>query len=204
MSQRTNDPEGTRRQVVNAAFELFTRKGYEGTPMHAVRDLAGVSSGALAHHFPTKRDLGLAVIRGPVAEAIAGTWIEPVARASSASAGVRSVFEATIADIVRTGTVAGCPLGNLAAELSTRNDALRFELNAIFDRWREAIAAKLQAQQPPDAAGNKDAGALANLIVACFSGAILMAKASQSAVPLQACWTHLQNILEARTQKGDG
>jgi AcrR family transcriptional regulator len=198
MPRRSNDPEGVRRKIVDAAFKLFTTEGYNGTPMHAVRDLAGVSSGALAHHFPTKRDLGLAVIREPVAEAISETWIKPVTQASSAIAGVQLVFETTIADVNRAGTVAGCPLGNLTAELSTRDEAFRSEIRLIFDQWKDAIAGSLQRQQATDTSSDRDPIILAGFIVACFSGAILMAKASQSSVPLQVCSGQVRRLLEER------
>jgi AcrR family transcriptional regulator len=196
MPGRSNDPEGVRRKIIDAAFKLFTSEGYNGTPMQAIRDLAGVSSGALAHHFPTKRHLGLTVIREPVAEAISETWITPITQATSAIAGVRLVFEATIADVDRKGTVAGCPLGNLTAELSTRDEAFRSEMCVIFDQWKDAIAGSLRKQQTSDANKDRDPLMLAGFIVSCFSGAILMAKASQSSVPLQDCWEQVRWLLK--------
>jgi hypothetical protein len=112
------------------------------------------------------------------------------------------VFEATIADVNRTGTVAGCPLGNLTAELSTQNEAFRSEICVIFDQWKDAVAGSLRKQQPPDTNNDRDPFMLAGFIVACFSGAILMAKASQSSVPLQDCWCQVRWLLNERECDG--
>lgn len=195
MPHRTNDPEGIRRKIVEAAFELFTTEGYNSTPMHAVRDHAGVSSGALAHHFRTKHELGLAVIQGPVAEAVARTWIRTVQEAHSALEGVGAVFSGTIADIDRTGNVKGCPLGNLTAELAGQNEDFRSAFQLIFDRWTLAISSKLMAAGSGGPTGGNGLPQVASFIVAAFSGALLMAKASQNSAPLRECWSQLHPFL---------
>ncbi|ASY73495.1 hypothetical protein SF83666_b68460 (plasmid) [Sinorhizobium fredii CCBAU 83666] len=46
--------------------------------MLELREKASVSGGAVAHHFPAKRELGLAVIRDRVAETVQRTWSEPL------------------------------------------------------------------------------------------------------------------------------
>ena len=52
----------TRQQLVAAATELFAERGYEATSIEAVLDAAGVSRGALYHHFEDKRALFEAVL----------------------------------------------------------------------------------------------------------------------------------------------
>jgi AcrR family transcriptional regulator len=48
-------------QLVSAARELFARDGYDATYLDAVVDRAGVTKGALYHHFDGKRALFAAV-----------------------------------------------------------------------------------------------------------------------------------------------
>jgi AcrR family transcriptional regulator len=47
----------TRAALVAAAVGLFAERGFHGTPAELVVRRAGVSSGALYHHFATKREL---------------------------------------------------------------------------------------------------------------------------------------------------
>ena len=60
---RTNNPASTRSRVLDAAVALFQLKGYTATSIQDVMHAADVTSGALHHHYRSKKDLGLAVIR---------------------------------------------------------------------------------------------------------------------------------------------
>lgn len=50
-----------RKRLIAAAIECLGRLGYTSTTLQAVTDEAGVSRGAMLHHFPTKCDLMIAV-----------------------------------------------------------------------------------------------------------------------------------------------
>ncbi len=54
----------TRAKLLEAAEELFTRLGYDGTSMGDVARRAGASVGTLYHHFADKRALLLELIDG--------------------------------------------------------------------------------------------------------------------------------------------
>lgn len=55
--------EQTRGSVLDAAVRLLAKKGYAGLRMADVADTAGVSRGALTHHFPSKDELVVAVVQ---------------------------------------------------------------------------------------------------------------------------------------------
>jgi len=50
-----------RKRLIEAAIECLGRLGYGATTLQVVIDEAGVSRGAVLHHFPTKVDLMIAV-----------------------------------------------------------------------------------------------------------------------------------------------
>ncbi len=54
--------ETTRRQLLEAAVTLIRNNGFGGLRTIEVADLAGVSRGALLHHFPSKHALVVAVL----------------------------------------------------------------------------------------------------------------------------------------------
>lgn len=54
--------EATRRALLDAGRELFAEKGYHGAAAAEVVRRAGVTRGALYHHFEDKRDLFRAVV----------------------------------------------------------------------------------------------------------------------------------------------
>lgn len=62
---RTVDPakhEARRRQILDAAAELFATKGFDGTTTADICKAAGMSSGNLFHYFGSKREIFFAVI----------------------------------------------------------------------------------------------------------------------------------------------
>ena len=51
----------TRAKVLAAARDVLCAQGYTGATMHAIRDAAGMSLGAIQHQFPTKAKMMAAV-----------------------------------------------------------------------------------------------------------------------------------------------
>ena len=196
--RRSNDPEAMRRRVLDVAATAFQTRGYHATSTHDIMREAGVTGGALHHHFPTKKALGLAVIRDRVAQALEETWIEPIRSAPTAAAGMREVFEQIAATIDARGTVLGCPLNNLALELSLADPEFQRAVESIFERWQTVIAAKLRADQAAGAPENVDPDDLGTFIVATYSGAMAMAKARQSSEPLRTCAQQLAAFVQPR------
>ena len=73
--------EATRLALLAAARELFTQRGYWATPTEEIVRRAGVTRGALYHHFVDKTDLFAAVFRDLTRE------VANRARAAATSAG---------------------------------------------------------------------------------------------------------------------
>lgn len=85
MATQTERRQATRAQLVLAAEQLFVSRGYEGTSTADIQQAAGLSRGALYHHFPTKQDLFEAVF-----EKVSRAAIE---RALSATSRAGTAFE---------------------------------------------------------------------------------------------------------------
>ena len=63
MSKRAAQGQATRGQLIEVATRLFAERGYEDTSIEAVLAAAGVSRGALYHHFAGKDALFEAVMK---------------------------------------------------------------------------------------------------------------------------------------------
>jgi AcrR family transcriptional regulator len=196
--RRVNDPDALRGRLLDAAAAAFQSRGYSATSMHDVVRAAGATGGATYHHFPTKKALGLAVIRERVATSVEETWVAPIRSATSTLDGVLTVFARIIAELEHRGTVAGCPLNNLALELSLADPDFRASVNVVFDTWRRAIADRIRMEQASGGLDAVDADDLATFVIASYSGAMAMAKASQSSAPLKACAVQLARFISPR------
>ena len=91
--RRKNDPAGVRGRILDAASSLFQSQGYNASSVHEIAAAASVTGGALHHHFPTKKAIGLAVIAERVGQALEETWLEPVRSAATAREGILEVFD---------------------------------------------------------------------------------------------------------------
>ncbi|NOJ44315.1 TetR/AcrR family transcriptional regulator [Bradyrhizobium australiense] len=180
---RTNDPAGVRKRILDAAAAAFQKRGYHSTSTHDIIRAAGVTAGALHHHFSTKKVLALSVIQERVAQAVEKQWLEPVRSARGAEEGIGTAFEQIASTLDRSKIILGCPLNNLALELCAADSEFREAIEKIYDRWRKVIADKLRA----DLAGAFDPEALATFVIASYSGAVAQAKATQSTAPLRLC-----------------
>jgi AcrR family transcriptional regulator len=75
--KRAAQGRATRGQLIEVATSLFAEHGYEGTSIEAVLTAAGVSRGALYHHFAGKEALFTAVLEA-VSERVAAQVTEVI------------------------------------------------------------------------------------------------------------------------------
>jgi AcrR family transcriptional regulator len=71
MKRQAERSEATRAELVREARALFATHGFADTPIELVADRAGVTKGALYHHFRNKRDLFQAVFETIEREVVA-------------------------------------------------------------------------------------------------------------------------------------
>jgi TetR/AcrR family transcriptional repressor of nem operon len=128
----------TRDRIIDVAKQRFHARGYADVGIKEICDNANIQKGSFYHFFPSKEDLALSVIdefaedwaNGFVAEAF-DPKLAPMERIEflidAAYFWQKSVKE-------KNGKIPGCLFGNLALEMSTKNDVLRAKLNAVFSK----------------------------------------------------------------------
>jgi len=62
MRRTKEDAEQTRQDLLDAALTVFSKNGYTGSRLENIAQAAGVTRGAIYHHFGSKSDLYLALI----------------------------------------------------------------------------------------------------------------------------------------------
>lgn len=70
MATRTALPAERKRQILEAAAEVFARSGYHETRMDDIADVAGLSKGALYLYFPSKAALITALLESHLDRAL--------------------------------------------------------------------------------------------------------------------------------------
>lgn len=62
IGQMPRPPSDPRKRIVQAALELFAARGYHNAGIAEILQKSGVNRGTLYHYFPSKKELGFAVI----------------------------------------------------------------------------------------------------------------------------------------------
>lgn len=136
MIRHMGRPSDARERLIETGLKLFFSRSYDAVGVAELCEEAEVTKGSFYHFFPSKDDLGLAVIdhiwgrmRASAAE-IAASESSPMAR-------VRKLFDnfcQRMADCKKQhGRVMGCPFCNFAAEMSTQNERMRQKLAEVYD-----------------------------------------------------------------------
>ena len=110
---------------------------------------SGVGKGNFYYHFKSKEELGYAIIEQSVAAFLSGT-LEPCFSDPTASrlAQIGCFLDRVLETQRERNCVGGCPMGNLASELSDVHEGFRARLASVFDGWRERLTVALaRAQQ---------------------------------------------------------
>jgi TetR/AcrR family transcriptional repressor of nem operon len=178
----------TKEQVLSHAAALIREKGFRSTSIADVLERAGIQKGSFYYYFPSKEDLGHAVL---------DRWIDELQRevleSLSAKAGppplerISACLDGFVHEVESSGCRGGCVFGNLALELADVHEGFRARLADSFSKVANAFASLLeQAVAAGDLRPETDARALGTFLVACTEGGILLAKVHKSPDPLRA------------------
>ena len=179
----------TREHVIEEAAALIREKGFRSTSIGDVLERAGVQKGSFYYYFPSKEDLGHAVLTRWTEELrtrLIDFLTDPAGEAGPLER-IAAAFDGFVSEAEATGCRGGCPFGNLAIELADVNEDFRLRLSEAFRSLSRAFAglveeAQARGQVRPDA----DAAALGDFLVAAIEGGILLAKVHRSCEPLRA------------------
>jgi AcrR family transcriptional regulator len=63
-----------REQILKAALEIFSQKGYDAATIPEIANLAGIATGTIYIYYPSKRELFTSVMEGLVATPLVGIF----------------------------------------------------------------------------------------------------------------------------------
>jgi AcrR family transcriptional regulator len=136
----------TRQKILRAAFMEFYRNGFQGGGLNDIVAAAGTTKGALFHHFTGKQDLGYAVVDEIIGPLLLQRWLDPLTDAPDPVATLQRTFRTLVKHDMDTGHwLLGCPLNNMAQEMSPLDDGFHSRIDALYTTWRKGFAAALTA-----------------------------------------------------------
>ena len=176
----TRDPEGTREALLDAAFWEFYRNGFQGTGLEAILARASVTKGALYHHFGSKKELGYAVVDELLSGWFQRLWVEPLSTGNDPVEDLKRLIANLEKETPPEACELGCPLNNLAQEMSPLDEGFRTRIQGIYQVWLATLASALRRGQVCGTIRQDlEVEPAAALIVAAFQGATGLGKIAQ-------------------------
>lgn len=175
-----NAESDTRQRILDSARELIYSRSYMDVGVAAICERAGVKKGSFYHFFPSKQELTLAVLDELFASFKERVYKDCFTSERSPLQRLHCFIDRAyglqreMADL--TGQTLGCPFGNLAAEMSTQDGAIRQKVDGVFQQMEHAFASTLEAAVGNGEVGEIDISATARAMVAYVEGIMLMAK----------------------------
>ena len=192
----TRNPDATRDAVLHAAFCEIHRNGFQGAGIAQILSAAKLTKGALYHYFPTKKDLGLAVIDEIIAPRIEALILSPLRNSQTP---IHTLLEITrtIGDqIGEDAILLGCPLNNLMQEMSPLDEVFRQHLDTILSQWRDTLHAALRLSQSQGTIRQDvDCATAALFILSAWEGCMGVSKTMQSAAVFKNCLGELHGYI---------
>ena len=198
MKTKSYNPELTRKKLVDAAAREIWRVGFRAASLDLMLKSTEVTKGALYHHFINKEQLGFAVIDDIIRRNIQERWVFPLVNALDPIDEMMRIVKLDLDDTDEQSIRFGCPLNNLAQEMSCIDEGFRIRVESVFDTWRAAISTALKiGQQNGTVRENFDPDQAALFIMGLIEGAKGMVKIYQDKQVFTAFFQGLVHYLEA-------
>ncbi|MEE9397511.1 MAG: TetR/AcrR family transcriptional regulator [Methylococcales bacterium] len=189
--------EDSRLKIINAAFKEIHKHGYQGMRIDQVLKNTDLKKGALYYHFSSKQALGYAVLEERIQKTMYKLWIEPLNNFTDPLEAIQSVFEERDNWSDEFFTL-GCPLNNLAQEMSPIDEGFRERIEKIFHDWQAAISDALIRGQKQGIVDNTiNTNDCACLILASIEGTFSVTKNHQNREVFYSCCRELKRYLDA-------
>jgi TetR/AcrR family transcriptional repressor of nem operon len=172
----------TRENILDVAGRLIHLRGFHNTSVDDILRESGVGKGNLCYYFKSKDELGYAAldrtlerIREDVLERVFATDLDPLTQ-------LEMFLDFPMERVRRDGCTGGCPLGNLAMEMSDVHEGFRTRLSQAFGQLQSHLEATLErARLQGTLRPGTDIPRLAHFILAGLEGAFMMGKLHRNA-----------------------
>jgi AcrR family transcriptional regulator len=172
----------TRERLLQTAFQLFHEQGYHATGVATILREAGVNPGSMYHFFGSKDELLLKVLEYALG------YLDPMVMGPAEAATTDPIERVFVllgqyrSWVGENQCRMGCPIGNLALEVSDGNPEARALIHRNFENWAGRVEGWLQAAGdalPRDV----DRARLARFVLTVMEGGLMQARAAGNMDP---------------------
>lgn len=169
------DDRPNQERILDTAERLCQTRGFNGFSFRDLADIVGIRSASIHYYFPTKADLGKALVvryRHRLE-----TLLGEIERREPSVAGRFQRFVEFLLDVIRSENRL-CLCGILAAEACTLSDEMRAEIQRFFTECEDWIARQLSfGQASGELVAADPPPVVARTLLAGLEGAMITSRA---------------------------
>jgi TetR/AcrR family transcriptional regulator, transcriptional repressor for nem operon len=193
-------------KLLTDGLRLVHERGFGASSVRDITQAAGVPQGSFTNHFASKEAFGLEILEryremtsAGVRATLRNDRLPPLRR-------LRGWIDRQLEYLRKDDMRRGCLYGNLSAEASESSEAIRFRVASVFAENQASLAYCLEAAiDAGELAPDTNVQVLAGFIVSSLQGAILVAKAQRSPIPVErferVLFQHLLPRADARSSR---
>ena len=183
--------EGNRQRIIDAADNLFYRRGYNQTSFQDISDATGIPRGNFYYYFKTKDEILGAVVNSRISEL---SIMLNQCETKTDDARERLLMFSNMLEYKRDDVLqSGCPIGSLSSELAKDDVALHEVSRQAFVLLRDWI------KQQFETLGLSNADDLAMDLLAKMQGVTVMACAFKDRGFIERSHREIKDWVNAKT-----
>lgn len=178
----------TRGKILMAAFEEIYERGFQAASLNNILKNTNITKGALYHHFKSKMELGYAVVEEVIYLTFKDNWIDRLEKTDDPITAIQDILALGGELMTEKDVRLGCPLNNLALEMSPIDEGFRERITHVYTEWQRSLE---DAFERAKLSGNlnkeSDSKQLSVLFVATLDGCLGLAKNTQNLETILTC-----------------
>jgi len=187
----------TKQLILEEAFHLFHRKGFQSTSLDKVLAATRLTKGAFYHHFQNKHELALEVISTKVKAWLYEGLIAPLYEQEEPIKLLKQVFTQRLNAFSWEIKQIGCPVNNLMNEIGDKEAAYQRALRQIMEEWKAALINLLEKGKKSGSLNAEiDSESVAVYLMAAYEGVKGIRKLYNDDQVLEQYLTALQDYID--------
>lgn len=188
----------TREKLIKIAYEQMHKHGFQGMRVDQVLKQADLHKGAFYHHFSSKTELGYAVLEEEIRALLETLWFKPIAAMDNPLTEIPSMIETLNVRTTPLMREHGCPLNNLALEMSNLDEGFRERIDTNFKLWINTLSEKLEeAKRKKYVRNDIDSEVISRFVIAIIEGCISITKVEKTKAQSAACVSQISDYLKS-------
>jgi TetR/AcrR family transcriptional regulator, transcriptional repressor for nem operon len=190
----------TKERILDAAEGLMLEKSFHSVGLNEILTAVNVPKGSFYHHFGSKEQFGIELLRHYMARAYEHkkTWLQDRSQFPDALERMLRYMEGGMAKFIENGCRPICLVVKLCGEVATFSDGMRQELAAGFVEWDKLTVEVIREGQKQGVISKSISASEAVIVLgSVWIGSMLRAQVMRNVSPMRTAIAFIRSYLSA-------